>query len=636
METIKLNGVTSIKGEINSMLTLMRIHTKWTNSYYSSDVILAKSKSQSSNDNISYEEISLVASFRLLNEYLEGLYNLEEVDCVAYISPFHDVITSDQASGPLTCAALGSLVKFTSYGFLSPNFPRAIEAVALIANCISSCVFEETDWESDEVILMKLLELSTLLFRCDASQLLTVGLAWDIYSTCISIYSQYRTSKILKSEAETALRHITLTAFSKAHLILEPSNLESEDNYKLGDDFGCSQVMKEKSWEFASSKYYFDGPIGITLLLGKIMTVLSNFMDSVVDTKPGLSFSLKLVNVALEAGGSSLSAVKVLVDILRGDICRHLLKASQSDDLSIYSLALRVVFNLFMSIKDHVKVQLEVFLISVHLRLLSQGSQSSVIPAKEELTLESLLEFCREPSLMQDIYTNYDCDVQCTNLFDSIITTLCSRAIPKGLTLSTLNSHYAEDEDLTINCDSDSLILQKANIIGSNSINKLALDGLLSILHAVSTRCVLYSEELRSRTSPMHNQSRNFVNNIPTNSSSIPESNAINDLSSSKSLTTENDASSSVFSTPIKSPPVSKSVDVIDSTKESLKLESLKCESSASSDYEEESINGRDTFDDDDPEFLMLARVRTAEVFLLKDFSSFFIYNFIDFEATQT
>ena len=30
------------------------------------------------------------------------------------------------------------------------------------------------------------------------------------------------------------------------------------------------------------------------------------------------------------------------------------------------------------------------------------------------------MEFCREPALMLDIYRNYDCDVQCTNLFETV------------------------------------------------------------------------------------------------------------------------------------------------------------------------------------------------------------------------
>ena len=70
-------------------------------------------------------------------------------------------------------------------------------------------------------------------------------------------------------------------------------------------------------------------------------------------------------------------------------MCRHLLRISQSEDIEIFSLCLRVIYNLFMSIKDHMKIQLEVFLTSVHLRILK--SENTSITAKEEMALESLL-----------------------------------------------------------------------------------------------------------------------------------------------------------------------------------------------------------------------------------------------------
>ena len=175
------NGVTCIKGEIHSILTIMRLHTKWSNT--------ARFPRKANMEN---EENALLQPFRRLNEYLEGTFNLREVDCVQYIEPFHHVIVSDKASGLLTSASLSSLIKFVLYGFLSADFPRAAEGINLIAGSISRCVFEETDWESDEVILMKLLELSTMCFRCDASMLLTVASSWEIYSTCLSIRAQYR------------------------------------------------------------------------------------------------------------------------------------------------------------------------------------------------------------------------------------------------------------------------------------------------------------------------------------------------------------------------------------------------------------------------------------------------------------
>lgn len=65
---------------------------------------------------------------------------------------------------------------------------------------------------------------------------------------------------------------------------------------------------------------------------------------------------------------------------------------------------------------------------SVHLRVLDGSSYG---PEQQELALESLLEFTREPALMTDVYINYDCDVQCTNLFETICHSLSSHALPR-------------------------------------------------------------------------------------------------------------------------------------------------------------------------------------------------------------
>ena len=152
------------------------------------------------------------------------------------------------------------------------------------------------------------------------------------------------------------------------------------------------------------------------------------------------------------------------------------------------------------------KVQLEVFLTSVHLRLLTPSqhpqingkgtklSSYTASLAKEELALESLLEFCREPSLMEDLYTNYDCDVQCTNLFDSIISVLCIRAeptdqskinasvkkvsgaVPKG------GGHHFEPPTVNITATAN-------NTLRVSILNKLALDGVFAVLHSIAVKC---------------------------------------------------------------------------------------------------------------------------------------------------
>jgi brefeldin A-resistance guanine nucleotide exchange factor 1 len=165
-----------VSGEVHDIMTLLRLNTRWADTGFSRELLIQ-------------DESKFIRSFRELNDELDGIFDLNGVQCISYLVPFSQVIISENASGPLTSAALSSLSKFVLYGFLSSAYPGASEGINHIARCIPQCIFEETDWESDEVILMKLLELSSLCLRSDASGLLTVAAAWEIYETCISIHN---------------------------------------------------------------------------------------------------------------------------------------------------------------------------------------------------------------------------------------------------------------------------------------------------------------------------------------------------------------------------------------------------------------------------------------------------------------
>lgn len=152
--------------------------------------------------------------------------------------------------------------------------------------------------------------------------------------------------------------------------------------------------------------------------------------DAVGETRRMLGLSL--VNIVLETGGRQLSVCPALVSVIQHDLSRNLLQNSRTTNLQILSATLRVVFNMFNSVREHMKVQLEVFFNSIHL------AESSVYEIRE-MALESLVEFCREPQLMVDIYTNYDCDVQCTNLFEDMCKFLSKNTFPLSGSLNALN-----------------------------------------------------------------------------------------------------------------------------------------------------------------------------------------------------
>lgn len=62
------------------------------------------------------------------------------------------------------------------------------------------------------------------------------------------------------------------------------------------------------------------------------------------------------------------------------------------------------------------KLQFEIFFTSVHLRILEAGSYGAQV-----LALESLVEFIDEPKALTEVYGNYDCDLDCSNLYLSLV-----------------------------------------------------------------------------------------------------------------------------------------------------------------------------------------------------------------------
>ena len=252
--------------------------------------------------------------------------------------------------------------------------------------------------------------------------------------------------------------------------------------------------------------------------------------------------SLTLVNIALETCREPLTADEI--HILQNDLFKYLLQwSSTTHDLMLLSLTLRVIFNLFQSIRNHLKVPLEVFLTSVHLRILNDAGHN-YSPEEKEVALESLLEFCQEPALMQDIFLNYDCDMACTNLYESIVTELGRAATPDwrdpnelyeddGVLLSK-EEHVHGGGEIVASPDgkgqlshtapkkassSESLPAVLSHQAGSEEdamppvthLQRLGVEGLLAVLDSIAKRC----QEMRRSASNSTQSLENLVDANP-------------------------------------------------------------------------------------------------------------------------
>ena len=412
---------------------------------------------------------------------------------------------------------------------------------------------------TDEDVVLKLLSLSVQVLRCPAGQnLLSPSDVIGIFDTClyVALAAGETNRTLLRSAAADALSHCVIVVFgmrSQSRKKNKDRNNGSDyRNYGLGDDItddamnddedatteddsdddwgerdptedltrahalprvGTSPTKQNDGDTTAdvpnmpdSSKLEGnESNINNSLqeeeepALVAIMHRLATLADPLINEDDTCVLALSLINIALETM-IDVDALSVryprLLSILQNDLCRNLLRLSTSPDLSILGLALRVIYNLFDGIKDHLKVQLEVFLTSVHLRTLSFSTYPnskervwSSSPERRELALESLLEFCREPMLMMDLYLNYDCDISCTNLYETICSTLARVANPEDESFEDQSSHTENSETASSNVEgdgSDSEQYQKPRL---NILNRLALEGVLAVIDGIARRC---------------------------------------------------------------------------------------------------------------------------------------------------
>ena len=491
-----------VKGEIHNVVSLLRQNRKWG------------SKARFQNEIPLQSESPILRSFKVLHRYMQRTADeSKRVDTMRYLRPFLNVIVSEWTSGPVTGVALASVNKFLLYGFITRETPRGAIAINEIAHAVSVCRFEATEAHVDEVVVLQMMELMVHCLRCDAGPLLSDELVWDMLQSCFRISRESKATELLSHTAENTVAHMILTIFGRdLREMRTPTDGDGGEESKPGTPSAASAAAKALGdarvtpppsptlmplarkqlartsggggggsgggGRGAAEDEAQEGepgapePYGIPVLL-EVLRFLAALTDPQTNDEDTRVLGLGLMNIVLEAGGEDLSELPPLVEVMQDDLCKYLLQNMQgtcsdgtTDELPILSLTLRVVYNIFSSIKAHLKVQLEVFFTSVHLRIADSTAAS---PEQKELVLESLLDFCFEPSLMVDLYVNYDCDKNCTNLFENLFKCLCRNAEPG---FGAAGSGSVAEEGVAL-----------------NSLHLHALEGIMVALRSTAARC---------------------------------------------------------------------------------------------------------------------------------------------------
>ena len=94
------------------------------------------------------------------------LFEEDGVPIEEILDPFLMVIRSEETSGPITGQALSAVNKFLKTLIYVDNVndinDARIKALPSIADSVTHCRFEATDPDSDEVVLMKILQVNKM------------------------------------------------------------------------------------------------------------------------------------------------------------------------------------------------------------------------------------------------------------------------------------------------------------------------------------------------------------------------------------------------------------------------------------------------------------------------------------------
>ncbi|CAB4270825.1 unnamed protein product [Prunus armeniaca] len=487
-----------INSEIGAVLAVMRRNVRWGGRYISGDDQL---------------EHPLIQSLKVLRKQIfSWQHQLHTINPAAYLQPFLDVIRSDETGAPITGVALSSVYNILTLDVIDQNSVNVEDAMHLLVDAITGCRFEVTDPASEEVVLMKILQVLLACMKSKASVILSNQHVCTIVNTCFRIVHQAGTKgELLQRIARHTMHELVRCIFSHLPDVqnteraltngnntinreiaginneypsgsrqLENGNMSSEfdsqllsTNPALNASSGLVESgMDEKTTGASSGKeavqydsHLMAEPFGVPCMV-EIFNFLCSLLNVVEHIGMGPRsntisfdedvplFALGLVNSAIELGGSSIQNHPKLLSLVQDELFQNLMQFGLSTSPLILSMVCSIVLNLYHHLRTELKLQLEAFFSCVILRLAQSRYGASY--QQQEVAMEAVVDFCRQKTFMVEMYANLDCDITCSNAFEDLANLLSKSAFPVNFPLS--------------------------------SIHILALDGLIAIIQGMAER----------------------------------------------------------------------------------------------------------------------------------------------------
>ncbi|KFX95600.1 hypothetical protein V495_03705 [Pseudogymnoascus sp. VKM F-4514 (FW-929)] len=481
----------------------------------------------------SMQDNPLMAGFGRLRRDLIGCKDIRDFDTPALLHPFLQVIQASATSAPITSLALVAITKFFSYNLISRDSPRLALAMQSLSAAITHCRFEASDSAADEIVLLRILKLMEGMISGPGGELLSDESVCEMMETGLSMCCQSRLSELLRRSAEMSMIKMCQVIFERLKYLevaagenieaLDESTKEDMDGVKMdpsanGNDAVASSLSAPTQSEslpsanpdtpqptetagVRSSNEESEIGVGPTSETSEDVEIKPYSLPSIRELFRVLVdllnphdrqhvdamrvMALRIIDVALEVAGPSISKHPSLASLAEDRLCRHLFQLVRSDNMAILHESLIVAGTLLSTCREVLKLQQELFLsymvACLHPRVeiprepgidpslysgvpqapklvkpapsQTNSGRSTPVPVKDrqklgmeggsrkpdarEAMVESVGALARIPTFMVELYVNYDCDVDRSDLCEDMVGLLSRNAIPDSATWST-------------------------------------------------------------------------------------------------------------------------------------------------------------------------------------------------------
>ncbi|OCH87410.1 Sec7-domain-containing protein [Obba rivulosa] len=289
------------------------------------------------------------------------------------------------------------------------------------------------------------------------------SLVMTVFSRLHALDPDVEERKLAENSPEAEEKELRMSVTANSAAVGEASVDTTTAEVEFGGELAVRSTAPADSSAMQRLEY------GLPSIL-ELLRVIINILDpnDQLHTDSTRLTALRILNVAFEVAGTRIADFPSLSSLILDHGCKFLFLLARSDNPTVLQTSLRTIATMLETMRPKLKLQHELFLAFTMDRLaptqagktqssLGPGGKSAsprpsgsatstphlgpvdaisdvdhvpptprvlATPARGDtrhLLLETLCLISRHPSFMVDLYTNYDCDMNCENMFERLI-----------------------------------------------------------------------------------------------------------------------------------------------------------------------------------------------------------------------